>query len=163
MNHSDIRKHLKMGELAVTVLETLGYSYVVNEREHPHWKAPENPQDALKEALEALIKDGIEKGVAAQLDAFKNDPEKGPNWHLVAGLEGSKFQIRPENIPLTHELRDYGRIHFTGKNYTAKRIEYKRVEPGKYTGYVVVFDFQMRPYSFFTEQRLPLSCAAFQQ
>ncbi|QNJ57460.1 hypothetical protein [Pseudomonas phage Waldo5] len=37
MNSSDVRKFIKKGEQAVDVLESLGYTYVANGKEHPHW------------------------------------------------------------------------------------------------------------------------------
>lgn len=163
MNHSEIRKHLKKGELAVETLSKLGWLYVENEREHPHWVAPANPQDALKEALQALIDMGIAEGVKKALpDALKKAQEsdpRGPNWHLVEGLVKKDFAIRPENIPVGHQLRGYGfEGHFRGRHFTPVSIEYRR-DPS-YTGYAVSFNFATRPYRPETVW-VPLSACAF--
>lgn len=151
MNHSDIRKHLKKGELAVALLEKMGAIYVENEREHPHWVEAVKPIDGLAKQLEDLIEAGIK---AAQ----KNDP-RGPNWHLVEGLVGKDFAVRPENIPLGHALRGFGFDgHFRGKHFHAIEIEYRR-DPS-YTGYAVSFKFATRPYRPEIVW-IPLSACAF--
>jgi len=151
MNHSDIRKHLKKGELAVEAIEKLGFVFVDNQREHPHWVAPESPMDDLKDALEAIIKTRVQ-------EAVKNDP-RGPNWHLVEGMVGKDFQVRPENIPLGHALRGFGFDgHFRGKNFNAIEIKYRR-DPN-YTGYAVSFNFATRPFRPETVW-IPLSACAF--
>lgn len=158
MNHSDIRKHLKKGELAVEMLEKMGAMFVDNQKEHPHWVAPIKPIDGLKEQLEALIKAGIEQGIEAHKEALKKDP-RGPNWHLVEQMVGRNFKVRMENIPIGHSLSTFGYSHFSGRVFRAESIEYRR-DPS-YTGYAVNFTFATRPYRPETVW-LPLSCAAFQ-
>jgi hypothetical protein len=163
LDNSEVRAHLLKGEQAVTVLTSLGYRYETPSNAPHLWVAPENPQDALKDALEALIKTGIEQGVKNQMEAMKeaqSSDTKGPNWHLVEGMVGKTFRVRPENIPLTHPLRQYGEVHFRGVNYKADEIAYVRTSV--YTGYSIRFQFRKRPYALTESVWLPLSCAAFQ-
>lgn len=155
MNSSEVRKFIKQGEQATEVLEKLGYTYSTKEGEHPHWVAPFNPLDALRDSLEALIQEGIKAGVKK---AIAEDP-RGPNWHLVEDLIGKNFAVRPENIPVGHQLRGYGHEgHFRGRFFHATKIEYRR-DPS-YTGYAVYFNFALRPYRPETVW-IPLSACAF--
>ncbi|MGV8919556.1 MAG: hypothetical protein ACOH2R_17445 [Pseudomonas sp.] len=161
MNSSDIRAHLRKGDQAITILETLGYVYTTEKvSQRPIWEAPVDPQDALKEALQDLIDQGVKEGVAKAHEALRKDDSKGPNWHLVEPMVGKLFRVRQENIPVMHPLRDYGQAHFLGVNYRADEIQYVRTP--KYTGYSVGFKFRKRPFSTFETVWLPLSCAAFQ-
>uniref|UniRef100_A0AAU6W3S6 Uncharacterized protein n=1 Tax=Pseudomonas phage Ghuch01 TaxID=3138535 RepID=A0AAU6W3S6_9CAUD len=161
MNNSEVRAHLRKGELAVTVLETLGYRFETDPANSNRtiWVAPEpTPEDTVAKA----VKDLIETQTKAGIDVFKRSLEHdkhGPNWHLVKDLKGKTFRIRPENIPLAHPLRGYGVNHFRGVNYVATDIRYERSP--HYTGYTVCFEFKTRPYTP-EVVRLPLSCAAFQ-
>ncbi|WYW02847.1 hypothetical protein Emajogi_00025 [Pseudomonas phage vB_PpuP-Emajogi] len=59
MNHSDIRKYLKQGEQAVDVLKSLGYTYVANGKEHPHWVAPVNPLDLIIEGIKSMVSEQV--------------------------------------------------------------------------------------------------------
>lgn len=155
MNSSDIRKHLRKGEQAVEALEALGYEYKEG-LQKPEWVAPVNPQDALKDALEALIKTGIEEGIKARI---KEDP-RGPNWHLVAPMEGKNFKVRHDCIPSRHQLFKYAYgPHFAGRVFRAEEIRYHRSE--EYTGYAVLFHFYVRAYRPEVVW-LPLSAVAFQ-
>lgn len=155
MNSSEVRKFIKQGEQATEVLEKLGYTYSTKEGEHPHWVAPFNPLDSLRDSLEALIQEGIKAGVKK---AIAEDP-RGPNWHLVDGLAGKNFAVRPENIPVGHQLRGYGHEgHFRGRFFNATKIEYRR-DPS-YTGYAVYFNFALRPYRP-ENVWIPLSACAF--
>jgi hypothetical protein len=163
LDNSEVRAHLRKGEQAVTLLTSLGYRYETPSNAPHLWVAPENPQDALKDALEALIKTGIEQGVENQMDALRKTQAtdtKGPNWNLVEGMVGKLFRVRQENIPESHPLRNYGMNHFAGVNFLAQSIQYERHT--EYTGYTVSFGFRLRPYGILKEVRLPLSCAAFQ-
>lgn len=164
LDNSEVRAHLRMGEQAVTLLTSLGYHYAQPSNAVHQWVAPANPQDVLKDALEALIKTGIEQGVKNQMDALKKgsafDPKLGPNWHLVEPMVGKLFRVRPENIPESNEMRLYGTIHFSGVNYRAQEIDYQTSK--EYTGYRVRFLFRKRPFSTLESVWLPLSCAAFQ-
>ena len=172
MNNSEIRKHLRKGELAVATLEALGHVFGTDPENSNReiWIAPVDPKDTLKELLEEIIKDGIEKGLKERLkdetakaylagEAFAKNGPQGPNWHLVKGMVGKQFRVKPENIPLDHPLRSFGSIHFHGVNYIAQSIQYERSEA--YTGYTITFVMALRPYRP-QEVRLPLSCAAFQ-
>jgi hypothetical protein len=161
MNHSDIRKHLKKGELAVEMLEKMGATFVENQKEHPHWVIPVKPIDGLKEQLEALIKAGIEQGVEAHMETLKasqKDDPRGPNWHLVEPMVGRNFEVRQENIPRFSKLANYGGSHFRGRLFSAEEIKYMRLK--EYTGYAIFFEFAVHPYRKETVW-LPLSCAAF--
>lgn len=155
MNGSEVRKFIKQGEQASEVLVKLGYEYSTKEGEHPHWVAPVKPLDCLKDRLEDLIKLGIEEGIKARL---KEDP-RGPNWHLVAPMVGTKFSVRPECIPLNHQLHAYdARAHFMGKLFDAAEIRYHQSK--EYTGYAVLFHFRTKFHQ--TEVVwLPLSAVTF--
>lgn len=162
MNNSEVRAHLRKGELAVALAEALGYTFGADPENSNRdiWIAPPaKPEDVVAKA----VKDLIEAQAKAQVDAFKetikSDP-RGPNWHLVEGSVGKLFRVRPENIPLKHPLREYGDVHFSGVNFRARSIQYERGP--EFTGYTVTFAFRMRPYGILKEVRLPLSCAAFQ-
>lgn len=154
MNHSDIRKHLKRCELASTVLETLGYTYVDNQREHPHWVAPENPMDPVLKGIEALIAEQV----AAQVKAAQEVDPRGPNWHLVEGQIGKNFQVRESHIPSWHDLSKFGSHHYLGKAFRCDQLKYVRDD--QYTGYMVQFQFATRPYRP-ESVWLPLSACVF--
>ncbi|QJD54615.1 hypothetical protein PssvBMR1_gp22 [Pseudomonas phage MR1] len=161
MNNSEVRAHLRKGELAVTVLETLGYRFETDpaNANRTIWVAPEpTPEDTVAKA----VKDLIETQTKAGIDVFKRSLEHdkhGPNWHIVKELKGKYFRVRPENIPELHPLRNFGDSHFRARNYKALDITYERSK--RYTGYLVCFEFNTRPYTP-EVVRLPLSCAAFQ-
>ncbi|WYW04277.1 hypothetical protein Kompost2_00027 [Pseudomonas phage vB_PpuP-Kompost-2] len=155
MNGSEVRKFIKQGEQATEILSELGYEYSAKAGEHPHWVAPVKPIDGLKEQLEALIKAGVEEGIKSRI---KDDP-RGPNWHLVQPMVGKNFKVRPENIPVNHQLRNYAYgPHFGGKTFRAEEIRYHRSE--EYTGYAVLFHFNARPYRPEVVW-LPISAVAF--
>ena len=154
MNHSDIRKYLKQGEQAVDVLKSLGYVYVANGKEHPHWVAPVKPIDGLREQIEALI----DKEVQERSEKVREGISKGPNWENVAHLQGKKFSVMTGSIPKTSKLREYHPSHFSHKQFICLEVRYYRSP--EYTGYAVLFDFAVRPHS--TEVVwLPLSACAF--
>ncbi|WYW04470.1 hypothetical protein Mudajogi_00025 [Pseudomonas phage vB_PpuP-Mudajogi] len=163
MNNSEVRAHLRKGELAVALLETLGYRFETDpaNANRTIWIAPPaTDEDTVTSALKKLIKDETAKAYLAgeRSGLAKAAPEQGPNWHLVKDMVGRFFRIRPENIPEHHPLREFGAIHYNGVNFKAMSIQYER--SATYTGYTVAFEFKTRP---FTPQvvRLPLSCAAF--
>jgi hypothetical protein len=156
MNGSDVRKFIKQGELAVTVLEKLGYEFVDNQKEHPHWKAPLNPMDPICEALHKMIAEKVDADIKARV---KDDP-RGPNWHLVAPMQGKNFKVNPASIPVNHQLRTFAfGPHFQGKLFRAEEIRYHRSD--EYTGYAVLFTFNVRAYRPEVVW-LPLSAVAFQ-
>ncbi|WYW04371.1 hypothetical protein Kurepalu2_00024 [Pseudomonas phage vB_PpuP-Kurepalu-2] len=168
MNNSEIRKHLRKGELAVALAEALGYTFGADP-EHPNrevWIAPVKPEDVLKDALEKLIEDRVKAVVKDETAKAYLAGEKaglqgaaGPNWHIVKDMVGKLFRVRQENIPVNHPLRNYGSNHFMGVNFKAMSIQYERSP--EYTGYTVSFEFKLRPFNP-SVVRLPLSCAAFQ-
>jgi hypothetical protein len=155
LNYSDIRKQLKKGELAIEALEKMDYSFVDNQREHPHWKAPVNPIDPIVAAIQKMIADKVDEDIKARI---KDDP-RGPNWHLVAPMVGKNFRVRPECIPLNHQLRKYSATHhFDGRSFHAIEIRYHR--SNEYTGYAVLFKFAVHAFNPEVVW-LPLSAVAF--
>lgn len=55
MDNQKVRAHLRKGELAVTLLESLGYSYVGNDHP-PRWEAPAKSElELFKEQLTELL------------------------------------------------------------------------------------------------------------
>ena len=152
MNNQDVRQHLRKGELAVAQLETLGFTYEVRKG----WTAPElKPKHLSREEAVKALKELVEG-----LEVPAEKPIEGPNWNLVKDMVGHSFKVRPQNIPLTHPLREYNPLHhFAGKWFIAESIQYERSE--HYTGYMVSFRFNLKPHSP-SLVRLPLSCAAFQ-
>ncbi|CUR50693.1 hypothetical protein SHL_00003 [Pseudomonas phage shl2] len=163
MNNSEVRAHLRKGETAVALLETLGYRFDTDpaNANRKVWIAPApKPEDDLTASIKKLIKDETAKAYLAGERSVTNSSH-GPNWHLVRDMVGKNFKVRPENIPEQHPLRNFSAgPHFFGKVFRAESIQYER--SATYTGYTVSFHFNTRPY---TPQvvRLPLSCAAFVQ
>lgn len=155
MNGSDVRKFIKRGEQAAEVLEKLGYSYIEKAGHHPHWEAPVNPMDPILEALNKMIAEKVDADIKARI---KDDP-RGPNWHLVAPMVGKDFRVQCAKIPANSQLAAFAfGPHFAGKLFRAIEIRYHRSE--EYTGYAVLFNFNVRPYR--TEVVwLPLSAVAF--
>ncbi|WGH28286.1 hypothetical protein 10P302A_gene0026 [Pseudomonas phage 10P302A] len=159
MNGSDVRKFIKQGEQATEVLEKLGYTYSAKAGEHPHWVAPVDVLDPIKEALLKIVAEATETQVKEFKEAQRDDPQ-GPNWHLIKDMVGRNFKVRAENIPESNVLRGYSAgPHFFGKLFRALEIKYRRSD--EYTGYAVLFSFKLRP---FNEEVvwLPLSACAFQ-
>lgn len=151
LDNNEVRAHIRKGEQAVTLLTSLGYVYKTPANAPHVWEAPVSPVDELKDALEAIIKARVQ-------EAVKADP-RGPNWHLVEGLVGKDFMVRPENIPEGHTLRIFNPVHhFRGKSFNATKIEYRR-DPN-YTGYAVSFNFNVRPFRQ-ESVWIPLSACAF--
>lgn len=154
MNHSDIRKHLKKGETAVDVLESLGYQYVANGKEHPNWVAPVNPLNEITKTLEELIASQVSSKVkAAQLGE-----RQGPNWDQVVVLQGKKFSVMLSRIPSDNKLREYHPSHFANKQFTCLEIRY--YSSPAYTGYAVLFEFNTKPFNSEIVW-LPMSACAF--
>jgi hypothetical protein len=165
MNNTEVRKHLRKGELATALAEALGYTFGTDPENSNRdiWIAPPaKPEDSVAKA----VKDLIEAQTKAQVDAFKKaqvDPfrdPRGPNWHTLEPMIGKLFRVRQDNIPEKHPLHGFGDAHFAGVNYRAQSIQYERSP--EYTGYTVSFSFRLRPYGIPSLVRLPLSCAAFQ-
>ncbi|WYW04226.1 hypothetical protein Kallioja_00028 [Pseudomonas phage vB_PpuP-Kallioja] len=153
---SEVRKFIRKAETATETLESLGYVYSDKEGEKPHWVAPVNPIDPIVEALQKMIAEKVEADIKARI---KDDP-RGPNWHLVAPMQGKNFKVRPECIPARHQLFKYAYgPHFAGKVFRAEEIRYHRST--EYTGYAVLFHFNLRPFRPEVVW-LPLSAVAFQ-
>lgn len=163
MNNQEVRAHLRMGEQAVNMLSALGYRYGTDpvNANRKVWIAPVNPQDSLKDALEALIKTGIEEGIKKAKPAEPECDRYGPRWGTVRGLVGRNFKILAEKIPEGHKLAGYSHgPHFFGKLFLTEDIVYRQGVEG-FTGYVVVFRFLTRPHTPEVVW-LPLSACAFQ-
>lgn len=154
MNSSDVRKFIKKGEQAVDVLESLGYRYVANGKEHPHWLAPVNPIDPLIEGLKKLV----DERVAAESSKVREGIAKGPNWDQVCHLQGKTFLVMLGRVPTANKLREYHPSHFSGKEFTCAEVRY--VRSPEYTGYAVLFEFDTKPFSSEIVW-LPLSACAF--
>ena len=169
MNHSDIRKYLKQGEQAVDVLKSLGYTYVANGKEHPHWVAPVNPLDPILEGIKKLaadysaekIKEETSKAFLLGEASGKREVElKGPNWDNVKDLVGQVFCVSVSKIPGHSKLITYGANHFNGKQFKCLEIRYHRSI--EYTGYAVIFEFNSRPFTSETVW-LPLGSCVFRK
>lgn len=163
MNNSEVRAHLRKGELAVTVLETLGYRFETDpaNTNREIWIAPapvKKHKDLFEEALDPLIdslRDLMFKEVARREEAVVRP--QGPNWHIVKDLAGKHFTIRPENIPRGHDLY---RRHVLGHRFKATSIEYVK-NIGDYTGYRALFNCQFGLDPQVRTLWLPLSACAF--
>lgn len=169
MNHSDIRKYLKQGEQAVDVLKSLGYTYVANGKEHPHWVAPVNPLDPIIEGIKAMVseqvagqlKDATTKAyLKGEADAHRTIDLKGPQWDSVKDLKGLPFSIQLAKIPSHSKLSGYNISHFANKQFTCMEVRYHRSP--EYTGYAVLFSFALRPFNPETVW-LPLSACVFRR
>lgn len=169
MNHSEVRKFLKKGEQAVDVLESLGYTYVANGREHPHWVAPVNPLNDITKAIEELVKTRVAAEVkdetakaylAGEASGRREADLKGPEWNSVKDLKGLPFSVMLAKIPSHSKLSGYSSVHFTNRQFNCLEIRYHR--SAVYTGYAVLFSFPIRPFHPETVW-LPLSACVFRR
>lgn len=164
LDNSEVRAHIRKGEQAVTLLTSLGYTYKTQSNAPHVWEAPTpTAEDTVTKALKDLVRDETAKaficGEKAGVKKAQAEDPRGPNWHLVEGLVGKDFAVRPENIPVGHALRSFGFDgHFRGRHFNAIKIEYRR-DPS-YSGYAVTFRFNTRPYRPETVW-IPLSACAF--
>lgn len=153
ITNSDIRKHLRKGELATDTLESLGYQY----DDRKGWSLKEGSQNPseLIEAIRKLIeppKEAVKTGV-------EGGPGRGPQWSVVKDLIGGRFRVRYSNIPETSKLREYSyAAHFQGKYFTVHDIRW--IEEPHYKGYTVLFYFNLKPHTPALVW-LPLSACAF--
>lgn len=153
MNSSEVRKFIKKGELAVEVLESLGYTFSTPDNSHPVWVKPVEVLDPILESIKKLIESQVESRVIHENGAY------GPRWDSVKGLKGRPFKINHSKIPDGHKLERYGVTHFWNKLFVAQEIRYENSETFK--GYVVLFKFNTKPFT--TEAVwLPLSACSFQ-
>ncbi|QNJ57461.1 hypothetical protein [Pseudomonas phage Waldo5] len=127
--------------------------------------APVTALDPIMEALKGLVeKQADERIKEATTKAFlageKAGQEglKGPHWESVKDLQGRSFSIMRARIPSHNKLGEYGSVHFMNKQFKCLEVRYQRSE--EYTGYAVLFEFNLRP---FTPEIvwLPLSACAF--
>lgn len=169
MNHSDIRKYLKQGEQAVDVLKSLGYTYVANGKEHPHWVAPENPLDPIIEGIKSLVseqaaatikEETLKAYLKGEADAIHNTDLRGPQWDSVKDLKGLPFSIMVAKIPSHSKLHGYSMTHFTNRQFSCLEVRYHRSP--EYTGYAVLFSFPVRLFHPETVW-LPLSACVFRR
>lgn len=108
MTNSDIRAHLRKGELAVELLEKLGYTFEPNVPKGPAvWQKPlaDKVLDPIVEALQKMIADRV----AEQIPSPKQ-------------LEtGDRFVIT--SLPAGHRLR-FDFPDWKNRVFTARRVEY---------------------------------------
>lgn len=146
MDNQKVRQYLRKGELAVTLLESLGYRYAEptgHPKREPHWVEPEtfvSMEDARKE-------------MQAVLDRFRK-PE-APKCPVNVG---DTFTVT--DLPSGHFLHGYG----SALKSKYKAIETRLIAEGTeasrnlkgFTGWTVSFDVEL----VFNKRRLwlPVSC-----
>lgn len=149
MDNQKVRQHLRKGEQAVTLLESLGYTYQLNSLTPSVWVAPDKV-DALK-----VLTDKAN----AEVQKFAERLQE------LAKASGSEC---PVNIGTCFTIKGLPANHFLkGYRLPAKQVfvveEIKRVKAGTpqadhlgYVGLAISFDVNMG----MTERRLwlPLDC-----
>ena len=151
MDNRKVRSYLRKGELAVALLDTLGYQFDEKSYAMPKWVAPEkqDPIKALTEKFEAeLLKPMIEKlkGLA-----------KAPVNSVCPVNIGTRFTIT--KLPAAHFLNGYAmpRDHVYEVEEVARiKAGTERSERLNLVGLAISFDVKMG----FSERRLwlPLDC-----
>ena len=138
MDNQKVRAHLRKGELAVTLLESLGYRYEQEAGTPTFWVAPAKSElELFKEQVQELL----------------TPPEKRKS----SVLDGASFTVT--SLPSGHFLQAYiyRRYVFTvtSSEWIAEGSE-KSAKLSGYTGWVVHFNFEKG----FCKQGLwlPLSC-----
>lgn len=137
MDNQKVRAHLRKGELAVMLLESLGYRYV-GEHHPPRWEAPAKTElQEFKEQLTALI--------------------AKPTTRTCPVRSGARFSVL--SLPSGHFLQAYV---LRGKTFTVVSSEWieegseKSAKLNGFIGWVVHFNF----FDGFRQKGLwlPLSC-----
>lgn len=106
MNSSEIRKHLKKGELAVALLESLGYVY---EDKPPRWSG----EDTAKGRYDALLSD-ISKHLPKP-EPVKVEVPVDPDIRV-----GDRFVINA--LPKGHHL--HGVYRWAGQVFTVDNVQW---------------------------------------
>lgn len=166
MTNSEVRAHLRKGELAVALAEALGYTFEKDPK-NPNrevWIAPPvKAEDALlenlREHIEAKSQELGETLARQRIAEEKAKDEQGPNWFLVEPNIGKNFRVLIEKIPSWHPIANFA-FQLSGAYYKAENIKY--VRGTKYPGYIVEFTYQRGAFGIYSKGSLPLSCAAFQ-
>lgn len=133
ITNSDVRAHLRKGELAVRILEDLGYTYGDG-----RWAEPVDVFQPIKDAMLKLAAEMVAENHAAQ--------PAGDASELKAG---ERFKIL--SLPAGHVL--LGKPEIRSRRFKARVVEDGN---GAYTGRVVRFG----PTHHNTGFWLPLTCVA---
>ena len=135
ITNSDVRAHLRKGELAVRILEDLGYTYGDG-----RWVAP---VDVFQPIKDAMLKLAAEMAAEA-LEAAEESPVDATELKA-----GERFKIL--SLPAGHVL--LGKPEMRNRHFKARVVENGN---GAYTGRVVRFG----PTHHNTGFWLPLTCVA---
>lgn len=133
ITNSDVRAHLRKGELAVRILEDLGYTY-----SDGRWVEPVDVFQPIKDAMLKL---------AAEMTA--NQQAAHPPCDATELKAGERFKIL--SLPAGHAL--LAKPEMSRRHFTARVVENGN---GAYTGRVVRFG----PTHHNTGFWLPLTCVA---
>lgn len=158
--NQEIRKELRKGELAVKLLESLGYSYTEGPR-HPR-RAPQWTAPVPKEEVKVDPKVALAKFLREQAEALSPTPVEPANTVEQFGLppiaRGRDFTVDFRRIPAWHKLKSYHPSHFAGRKFSVGEV-YKPQTASYPTGWAVEFTFE----TMLTAERvwLPLSACNF--
>lgn len=133
ITNSDVRAHLRKGELAVRILEDLGYTYGDG-----RWV---EPVDVFQPIKDAMLK------MAAEMSAEKQAAQ--PTVDATELKAGDRFKIL--SLPAGHVL--LAKPEMSRRHFKARVVENGN---GAYTGRVVRFGLTQRNTGFW----LPLTCVA---
>lgn len=148
----DVRKFIQKGDRAVQLLESLGYTYMSDNKSEPRWIAPVAVDP--KEALAKFLRD--------QADMLNPPPSEANSF---AGMElppipvGRIFSINYYRIPSWHALSKYSSTHFVGARFEVLRV-FKPETKDFPTGWAVEFRMRTRPFAV-ENVWIPLSACAF--
>lgn len=149
----DVRKFIQKGDRAVQLLESLGYTYVSDNKSEPRWVAPveQDPKVALAKFLR-------EQAEGLDPTLFKTPDYETSAFPPVP--KGRYFTINPARIPSWHKLSKYHSSHFDPRiKFTVAEV-FKPKTASYPTGWAVEFDFEV---SMGRHERvwLPLSACNF--
>lgn len=141
MDNKAIRQHLRQGELAVTLLESLGYTYKQPLNGKPEWVAPpvqERPE-TIAEKIAKEIQNVIDTQVTQRTEAAF---ALGPNPDITKSLVGKSFKVDESKIPGWHKGRRYD---FGKTQFKVTKVEWRADE--KF--YAVHFEFARATEKFY--------------
>lgn len=146
--NQEVRKYLRKGEMAVKILEDLGYEFKqYGIARVDRWVAPEQKQVDPKEALAKFLRD--------QADALS------PQVNLATPPipAGRRFCVAPHRIPKWHSLSRFNANHFRGITFEVIRCFQPATEHYP-TGWAVEFRMRTTPFDW-ENVWVPLSACAF--
>lgn len=154
----DVRKFIQKGDRAVQLLESLGYTYLIDNKSEPRWVEP--AQVDPKEALAKFLRD--------QADALS--PQTKFTWSVSAQSlfrtsgeppipAGRRFTVEPRRIPTWHRLSKYSDVHFRGMRFEVIRCFQPKTDTFP-IGWAVEFRMSTSPFES-ENVWLPLSACAF--